>query len=202
MRAPSIPHRIGIEGLNFFVEAIAWALLPSRMLKKAINRLLTRHPYSLLRVDALQCTTSGRLRVCCWRAAQNRDCVFACVYRAATVRKSVPKSLFHQPASQADPFPSRSGSPAGLLIDQSDESRGRMSRPALRAIVAIRPRGTIRRSAPGVPRSPRAKLFLATSCLPFDPPYFQASERNTHHTPEESQLRPPAARSPAIGDGT
>ena len=45
------------------------------MLKKAINRLLTR-------------------------AAQNRDCVFACVYRAATVRKSVPKSLFHQPARE------------------------------------------------------------------------------------------------------
>ncbi len=42
------------------------------MLKKAINRLLTR-------------------------AAQNRDCVFACVYRAATVREPVPKSLFHQP---------------------------------------------------------------------------------------------------------
>ncbi len=45
----------------------------SRMLKKAINRLLTR-------------------------AAQNRDCVLACVYRAATVRESVPKGLFHQPA--------------------------------------------------------------------------------------------------------
>ncbi len=43
------------------------------MLKKAINRLLTR-------------------------AAQNRDWLFACVYRAATVRESVPKSLFHQPA--------------------------------------------------------------------------------------------------------
>ena len=41
---------------------------------KAINRLLTR-------------------------AAQNRGCVYPCVYRAATVRKSVPKSLFHQPAS-------------------------------------------------------------------------------------------------------
>jgi len=36
------------------------------MLKKAKNRLLTR-------------------------AAQNRDCVFAAVYRAATVRESVPK---------------------------------------------------------------------------------------------------------------
>ena len=47
--------------------------ISSRMLKKAINRLLTR-------------------------AAQNRDCVFACVYRAATVREPVPKSLFHQPA--------------------------------------------------------------------------------------------------------
>ncbi len=70
----------------------------SRMLKKAINRLLTRHPSGVLRVAVLQCTTSGRLRVCCWRAAQNRDCVFACVYRAATVRESVPKSLFQQPA--------------------------------------------------------------------------------------------------------
>ncbi len=44
----------------------------NRVLKKAINRLLTR-------------------------ATQNRDCVFACVYRAATVRESVPKSLFQQP---------------------------------------------------------------------------------------------------------
>jgi glyoxylase-like metal-dependent hydrolase (beta-lactamase superfamily II) len=97
---------------------------PSRMLKKAKTRLLTRHPYGFLRVDVLQCTAtpagvfdrmfpgcttscclrmccwpSGRLRVCCWRAAQNRDCVFAGVYRAATVvrlaaRESVPKCLF------------------------------------------------------------------------------------------------------------
>ncbi len=44
------------------------------MLTKAINRLLTR-------------------------AAQNRDCVFACVYRAATVRESVPKGFFQQLAN-------------------------------------------------------------------------------------------------------
>jgi hypothetical protein len=43
------------------------------MLKKAKNRLLTR-------------------------AAQNRDCVFAGAYRAATVRESVADGLFQQPA--------------------------------------------------------------------------------------------------------
>jgi hypothetical protein len=37
------------------------------------DRLLTRHPCGVLRVDVLQCITSGRLRVCCWRAAQNRS---------------------------------------------------------------------------------------------------------------------------------
>ncbi len=87
-------------------------------------RLLTLHPHGLLRADALQCTTSGRLRVCCWRAAQNQDCLFADAYRAATVRErwrrpwrrkavrrsrtflipgatvreSVPPRLFQQPA--------------------------------------------------------------------------------------------------------
>jgi len=33
------------------------------------DRLLTRHPSGVLRVDVLRCTASGRLRVCCWRAA-------------------------------------------------------------------------------------------------------------------------------------
>ena len=33
-------------------------------------RLLTRHPSGFVRVDVLRCTTSGRLRVCCRRAAQ------------------------------------------------------------------------------------------------------------------------------------
>lgn len=37
-----------------------------------MDRLLTRHPSGVLRVEALQCTTSGRLRVCCWRAVQKR----------------------------------------------------------------------------------------------------------------------------------
>jgi hypothetical protein len=35
------------------------------------GRLLTRHPSGFLRVGVLQCTTSGRLRVCCWRAVQS-----------------------------------------------------------------------------------------------------------------------------------
>ncbi len=72
--------------------------------------MLTRHPSGVLRVDVLQCTAtpagvfdrmfpgcttscrlrmccwpSGRLRVCCWRAAHNDGCG----YRAATVRESV-----------------------------------------------------------------------------------------------------------------
>ena len=47
----------------------------NRMLKKAINRLLTR-------------------------AAQNGDCIFACAYRAATVREPVLQSLFQHPAKQ------------------------------------------------------------------------------------------------------
>jgi hypothetical protein len=64
------------------------------MLKNAKTRLLKRHPSGILRVDVLQCTTSGRLRVCCWRAAQNRDYVFAGAYRAATVRESVSEGLF------------------------------------------------------------------------------------------------------------
>ena len=34
------------------------------------NRLLTRHPSGILRLGVLQCTTSGRLRACCWRAGQ------------------------------------------------------------------------------------------------------------------------------------
>jgi hypothetical protein len=34
------------------------------------SRLLTRHPSGVLRVDVHQCTTSGRLRMCCWRAVQ------------------------------------------------------------------------------------------------------------------------------------
>src|SRR6202021_4132399 len=38
------------------------------------SRLLTRHPSGVLRVDVVQCTTPGRLRVCCWRAVQNQDC--------------------------------------------------------------------------------------------------------------------------------
>ena len=38
--------------------------------EKVQNRLLTRHPSGVLRVDVSQCTTSNRLRVCCWRAAQ------------------------------------------------------------------------------------------------------------------------------------
>ena len=46
------------------------------MLKKAKNRLLTR-------------------------AAQNRECVFADVYRAATVRESVADGIFQQPAKSA-----------------------------------------------------------------------------------------------------
>jgi hypothetical protein len=46
------------------------------MLKKAKNRLLTR-------------------------AAQDRECVFAGVYRAATVRKSVTDGLFQQPFRDA-----------------------------------------------------------------------------------------------------
>src|SRR5579862_758167 len=39
-------------------------------INKVEARLLTRHPPGVLRVDVLQCTTSGRLRVCCWRAVQ------------------------------------------------------------------------------------------------------------------------------------
>src|SRR6204780_2009225 len=45
----------------------------NRRLRKTKNRLLTRHPCGVLRVDVPRCTTSGRLRVYCWRAAQNRD---------------------------------------------------------------------------------------------------------------------------------
>jgi hypothetical protein len=59
------------------------------MLKKANTRLLTRHPYGFLRVDVLQCRTSGRLRVCCWRAARNSD--RAATNRAANVREPVPE---------------------------------------------------------------------------------------------------------------
>jgi hypothetical protein len=44
--------------------------------EKGHNRLLTRHPSGYLRVDVLQCTTSGGLRVYSWRAAHSRDCVF------------------------------------------------------------------------------------------------------------------------------
>jgi hypothetical protein len=34
--------------------------------------LLTRHPSGIFRVDVLQRTTPGRLRVCCWRAVQKK----------------------------------------------------------------------------------------------------------------------------------
>ena len=57
------------------------------MLKKTDIRLLTRHPSGSLRVDVFQCTTFGRLRVCCWRAVQNLDYVFAGAYGTATARE-------------------------------------------------------------------------------------------------------------------
>jgi hypothetical protein len=59
------------------------------MPKKTDIRLLTRHPSGSLRVDVFQCTTFGRLRVCCWRAVQYRDCVFAGSYGTATVRERI-----------------------------------------------------------------------------------------------------------------
>jgi RNA polymerase sigma factor (sigma-70 family) len=55
-----------------------------------------------------------------------------------------------------------------------------MLRRALRATVAIRPRDRTQASARGVRRSPQ--VFLAAFYSPFDPPYSQASEQNTHHT--------------------
>ncbi len=39
------------------------------------SRLLTRRRSGLLRVDVSQCTTSGSLRMCCWRAVPNGVCV-------------------------------------------------------------------------------------------------------------------------------
>jgi hypothetical protein len=72
-------------------------------------------------------------------------------------------------ASQANQFPSRSGSPVGLSIGQSDEAKGRMSRRAPKATVAIRPRDTIPLFAPGARESLRTQGFLATSYPPFDP---------------------------------
>jgi hypothetical protein len=42
------------------------------------------HPSGVLRVDVLQCTTLGHLRVCRWRAAQNRRSVLTITYGAVT----------------------------------------------------------------------------------------------------------------------
>ena len=56
------------------------------------SRLLTRHPSGLLRVVVLQCTTSGRLRACCWPRLRIATACLAGACRAATVRESVPRA--------------------------------------------------------------------------------------------------------------
>jgi hypothetical protein len=71
------------------------------MLKKAQPRLLTATPAGVFNRMFPGCTTSCRLRMCCWRAAQTRDLVSTRAYRAATVRESEPRSLFLQPARES-----------------------------------------------------------------------------------------------------
>src|SRR5665213_4457525 len=56
----------------------------NRLLRNSKTPLPPGHPSGVLRVDVLQCTTFGHLRVCCWRAARNRLSLLTATYRAVT----------------------------------------------------------------------------------------------------------------------
>jgi hypothetical protein len=52
-----------LDGWRTRAPRLVLRLAAEKMNERDRRRLLTRHPSGVLRVDVLQCTTSGRLRV-------------------------------------------------------------------------------------------------------------------------------------------